>query len=410
MTAPAGSGSSGAYFFVSYAQVPPAEGGPSRSDPLVDRFFADLVAGVGRHATDATRRIGLYDKTLEPGRDWATAVGRALGEAEVLVALYSPRYVTGLFTRREHRSFEERIRAAHADPARHIQPVLWMPFPAGMPPPADGVEDLGAEIPEYEAMGLGALCDVVRADEADDGDGVSEYRAAYERVVERLAQRIVEVAERSPIGPSAVSGPAESDPVAPETADFVIAVFAPNAEQAPPGGDPAAYASEAVGWAPFASTRPVPIARQATYVTERLDVNATVTAVPAVRYLWQHKPAILLVDAWLAADRRGAAALLALLKRMPPWVVPLAVTDRDDGTTATRAAAARAAAVAMLIDAGADPAVAAAEGFDRFMDVMPTLVARARRRFFNEMPSTYPGRRRLGGSEPSHSAMEGDDR
>lgn len=212
MTAPGGS--SGAYFFVSYAQVP-IEGGPARSDPLVDRFFTDLVAEVGRYAGDPSRRIGLYDKTFAPGHDWGTEVSRALGEAEVLVALYSPRYATGSWTRREHSSFVQRIKAAHADPAKHIQAVRWMPLPPGMPEMTEGGADLGEDIPHYAELGLGALCDIASTDVGPDtraADTVAEYREAYDRIMGRLARRIVAVAEQSPIGPSSASSPAEPRP------------------------------------------------------------------------------------------------------------------------------------------------------------------------------------------------------
>ncbi|SHM71831.1 TIR-like protein FxsC [Cryptosporangium aurantiacum] len=404
MDTPAGRrSSSGAYFFVSYAQVPPIEGEEPRSDPLVDTFFTDLVTHVGRHATDTSRRLGLYDKTLEPGRDWGNAVGHALSEAEVFVPLYSPRYFRGSWTRRERLLFEDRLRAAHADPARHIKPVLWMPLPPGTSTASTGAEALGRGVPQYAELGLGPLCDVARTEPA------GTYRDAYEEIVDRLAKQIVDVAEHSPIGPSPAASPATTVPVSLDVADFVIAVFAPTAESPPSGADPVAYGATALAWSPFAATRPVPIAQQASYVTERLDLNATVTAVPGAHPLWTQKPAILLVDVWQAADPDASPSLLQVLKGLPSWVLPVAITDGDDSGVPARAAEARARTLAMLTDAGAEPRLAAADGYDRFMNVMPTLVTRARRRFFREIPSSYPGRPRLGGTDSVRRAVEGDD-
>jgi FxsC-like protein len=258
-------------------------------------------------------------------------------------------------------------------------------------------------------MGLGALCDVVRNEEPGETETAGEYRKAYEDILERLAGRIVEVAEGSSVDTSEVPRPRSPRPVDPQNADFVIAVFAPTADQAPANGNPEAYGSRVLDWSPFALTRSVPIVQQASNMVLRQNFTAAVTAAGA-RPRWARKPTVLLVDAWLADDPDGTVLLEDLLKGLPPWVVPLAITDKGDGPGADSAAQALAAAVAMLSQAGADPELAAADGLDRFMDVMPTLIARARRRFFKAMPRTYPSRPRIGADDTGPRAVEDEDR
>jgi FxsC-like protein len=397
----------GAYFFMSYAHVPPIEGEPLRGDSLVDTFFADLEGRVKRRAQRPYRRIGLYDKTFEPGRDWGTSVGDAFGEAQVLVALYSQRYVEGPWTMREQQAFEDRIRAANGDPAAHVQPVLWMPFPSGTG--GSAASDLGADVLQYQAMGLGALCDVVRNEEPGETETPDEYRKAYDDILDRLAGRIVEVAEGSSVDTSEVPKPRAPRPVDPQNADFVVAIFAPTADQAPANGDPEAYGSRVLDWSPFALTRSVPIVQQASNQVLRQNFTAAVTAAGA-HARWARKPTILLVDAWLATDPDGTVLLEDLLKGLPSWVVLLAVVDQVDGPGRERADEALTAAVAMLSQAEADPELAAADGLDRFMDAMPTLIARARRRFFKAMPPTYPSKPKIGAGDTGPRAVEDENR
>ena len=388
----------GVYFFMSYAEVPPvtrlpATGEePAPGDPLVDIFFADLLGSVQRLSRSASRRVGLYDRSIADGAGWPDVL-RALGQAEVLVPLYSPRYVASAWATEEHYSFRRRLEAAHADPGQHIQPVLWMPFPDGVDPAAYGLQHLDEDIPpQYKGLGLGALCDAGRLDRAP----APEFRRAYESIVEHVARRIVNVAEQTPIGPSALPGePLEAD-VSPAAADFLIAV---HQSPGPATGD----------WAPFGGSRPAPIAGQALRVARRMDVVAAVASLREAARLWRRKPAILLIDVWLLDDGTRAAEVAEVLRRLPNWVVPVLIADGGDRAHATRVADLRQRALDMLGSA-ADPALSVADGAERFQKIMPVLVSRARSRYLHELPSISPSRPRLGMARPRRMPARGEDR
>ena len=385
------------YFFLSYAAVPPVtrlpagDAEPAPRDPLIDTFFADLRGGVQRLARSGTRRIGVYDRSLSPTTDWRGIV-RALGQAEVLVPLYSPRYVASAWATEEHYSFEKRLEAAHADPSRHIQPVLWMPFPAGVDPAEDGLQSVDEDVPQYKELGLGALCDAGRFDRAPD----PEFREAYEEIVERVARRIVNAAELTPIGPSALPGEPLDTRVTPVEADLLIAVY-----QSP--------GPTLAGWTPFPGARDAPLAGQALGVARRMDVVAAVAGLREAARLWRRKPAVLLVDLWLLDDDERTAEVARTLRGLPSWVVPLLIAEGNDHGHATRVAELRERALAMLGDE-ADPATSVADSAERFQQIMPVLVSQARSRYLHELPSTFPSRPRLGMAEPRRMPATGEDR
>ncbi|GLY04363.1 hypothetical protein Acsp01_47420 [Actinoplanes sp. NBRC 101535] len=379
---------------MSYAEVPPVPmlpaGEPATRDPLVDTFFADLMGVVQRLARAGARHVGLYDRTLSSGTGWRDTL-RALGQAEVLVPLYSPRYVASAWATEEHYSFQKRLEAAHADPARHIQPVLWMPFPDGVDPAQYGLS-LEEDVPQYKTLGLGALCDAGRLDRTPD----PEYRQAYEKIVERIARRIVDAAEQSPIGPSAPPPEPPGSGIAPSAADLLIVVHT-------------APGSTARTWTPYADAGRTPVAGQALAVAQRLDVVAAISTLREAVRLWRHRPAVLLVDVWLLDDDERAAGLAEILHGLPRWVTPLLIADAGDRVHATRVAELRDRALAMLGGA-ADPATSVAGSADDFVKIMPVLVSQARSRYLHELPRTFPSRPRLGVAEPRHMPAQGEDR
>jgi FxsC-like protein len=381
------------YFFLSYADVPPVPrlpvGGeqPAPRDLLVDTFFADLLGSVQRLARSGVHKIGVYDQSISPGTGWQDTL-RALGQAEVFVPLYSPRYVASAWATEEHYSFEKRLEAAHADSSRHIQPVLWMPFPAGVDPAAYGLQSLDQDVQPYKELGLGALCDAGRLDQTPD----PVFRKAYEKIVNRVARRIVDAAEQAPIGPSEPPREPRDATVTPATADFLIVPY-----QAP-GSTPD-------GWAPYAAARHVPIAGQALGVAQRMDVVAAIATPQEAARMWRRKPAVLLLDVWLLDDEERAGEVAEILRGLPTWVLPLLIVDGDDRAHATRVGELRERALDML--GGSADVANSAEGFQK---IMPVLVSQARSRYLHELPSTFPSRPRLGMAEPRRMPARGEDR
>ncbi|MEV6348787.1 FxsC protein [Actinoplanes sp. NPDC051851] len=386
MMAPADS----CYFLLSYARVPPMAGAaPPGRDPLVTTFFGDLTRAVAERASGGDARIGLYDGSAPPGTDGPETLRRALEQAEVLVVLASPRYRHSTSATRELDAFTRRVAAAGATLGEHVEQVLWLPFPAGTPVPR-GLQD--RDVPKYHEVGLAVLC---HAGRLSGPDALPEYRDAYREIVRRIAGRIVDAAERAPMGPSPISGSLTEDPVDPRAADLLIAIDAPSGSAPVPGSDRTAYGAEPADWAPYARSRSYPIAGQAIAVTTRLDLTAAVTSVAGAARLWRGKPTVLLVDVWLLADQVRAGELAGILDGLPSWVVPLMIVDRDDRAGATRVADLRRSALALL-GRGADPETSVADTAERFHDLMPALVTRARSNYLHTMPRTYPDRRRLG--------------
>lgn len=365
------------YFYLSYAKVPPVLGQPPTGrDQLVHTFFTDLSASVGQLAHASSPQVGLYDGVIDAGADEEAAVRRGLGQAEVLVPLYSDRYVESGFTAQERRTFANRVELAHADPADHIEPVLWMP---GAKVQQAGLSELGSEIPEYEELGLGGLCTQT----------LPELREKYHAIVNKVAERIVETAERSPIGPSNVPAPPGADPVSPTSAAILIAVY-----QATGAGPE--------DWAPFSGAPHDSIARQALGVAQRLDLRAAVLPAPGAGRFWRRKPAVLLIDAWLADEPARAEELAAMLRTLPRWVLPLVIADRDDRRDAERVASLRARTLDMLGPGGPGPALSVADHAAALREILPALLAQARSRYLHGMPPIYPEKPELGTAEPRH--------
>ncbi|MEW2428523.1 TIR-like protein FxsC [Micromonospora sp. NPDC047644] len=367
-------GARGTYFFLSYAHSAPPPGARAGADVWVGQFFADLTDEVRRQARPvAGMRIGFFDQQIPLGADWKAALAEALADAEVFVPLYSPGYFSRPWALGERESF--RARLAAAGPAQvtagHLTPVLWIPFPPWEAhPELDDALDLGRDVPAYAADGLRAFC------------MLSVYRAQYELLLSRLASRIVHTAERRPIGPSRAPGLDEVVRPAPTDPDFVVAVLAPTRDRLPTDRDPAGYASSGRLWRPYGGRQQLPAAEYAASTAERLGLSARTEDFAQASALLDRRPAVLLVDPWIAAVPAAAAVLARMLHGLRQWVVPLVVTDDDDSQNATRWAT---EVTELLHDAGL-PQVKRAGSMPEFVDLMPALVTEARRQFLRYGP------------------------
>lgn len=374
------------YFYLSYAKVPPTLPQPSASsDRLIDTFFSDLSASVGRLAHGRSRPVGFYDPAAG---DSASASG--LSQAEVMVQLCSDRYLQSPWTAWERRAFTQRMREAHADPADRIKPVYWMPVDDADRFGLRGVDD---DVPYYKELGLGALCEVGRLDRTQS---VPEWRDAYHKIVDRVAGRIVTTAERTPIGPSEVPEVPEDAITSPASAAILIAVH--QAGSIAPDE-----------WAPFSGSLHESIARSALTVAQRLDLRAAVVTMPSAVRLWQRKPTVLLIDAWLADDPRRAESLSGTLRALPRWVVPLVIADRDDRRNVARVAELRKRVLDMLGSGRAATALNVADHDAGLREILPVLLTQARSRYLHEMPRRYPKRPRLGTAAPRREPAKDEE-
>jgi hypothetical protein len=307
------------YFFLSYAHTPPTAGVASTPEHWVEIFFRDLTARVAVHA-NPTKRLepGFCEAALPPGTDRDAAMERALAGAEVFVPLLSPHYFSKRWPQRELESFRRRLRGLDATRRRRrIVPVLWIALPSWQRD--DDVRravELGSDIPNYSADGLRALRRLSSNDDGDEG---------YHEIVDRVAERVVEVAEGEPLGLASLPVLVSDLPARPPTeAPLVVSVLAPAAR--------AAYASASdveQMWRPFGSAESVSPAAAVVSVAERFSLTARIedplrsTGGPQYQY-----PTVLLVDPRVVATADGEAVLRRIAQRAPQWVTPVVLADR----------------------------------------------------------------------------------
>jgi FxsC-like protein len=360
------------YFFLSYAHSDPSAGYLEPDpDQLVREFFMDLSAAIRRYASRQAQFVpGFFDQEIPVGSDWKKSLTRALGSAEVFVPLYSTKYVTKSLPGREWACFRKRMELAGLpDPMLRFVPVLWTPLAETQDPP--GLQEglaLDPDKPDYAENGLRALLQI------------KSYHHSYQVVVDALAKRIVELAERFPVGPS----------LAPDI-DKMESAFMPESHLAVFGIETAA---SSIKWRPFPQQE-LSLAEYAKQVAERLDFKAEVSGVKAVRDQGQPRPGIILIDPWFIADNQGKLALQSAVEKLPRWVLPLLIVNQP-GDARTRELAHQVRD--MLGDAKVLPTDSSRRGargvssLDEFVSIVRMLVAEADRQYLRYRSGRVPSR------------------
>lgn len=314
------------YFFLSYAHAPViAEYPATDPDRWVRTFFRDLVIAVRRHASLQPRLIhGFMDQRVPPGSD-KEAFNQALGTAQAFVPLYSAGYLGKSLPGREWACFHRRAElAGQAEPVRRIVPVLWAPLAdvsetEDVPGLQEALEQ-DSDKPAYIENGLRALLKI------------RSYRRSYRAVVDLLAQRIVSLAENSPIEASEVPDidkiPSAFTP-GPPLAVFAIEIAAPTSHTPAASHNPGAYGGSVDDWRPFASQQ-APLADDARHIVERFDFKAEVSMITTAEDPLTRRPGIILIDPWFIADENGRSTLTSAVENLPSWVLPLLILDQPD--------------------------------------------------------------------------------
>lgn len=366
-------GSRGFYFFLSYAHTAPTSDG-TRTDDVdvwVREFYYQLSHRVRELARpDPELDAGFFDDLLPAGSDWAAELTRALGLAEVFVPLYSPRYLSKAWPIREREAFQQRLSRGPAVSRGHVVPVLWVPLPPWEEwPEVDDALALGSDVPEYTDNGLRALC------------MLTSYREQYVRMLTRLAGKIVDAAERSPVGPSHVPAfdVTTTEPELRTETPFVVAVSAPARSALPPLRAAGAYGTTGTLWRPFGAEA-LPIAEYVATVAERLGLPTRIVDLGTGRFDSESGPGVLLIDPWTAASDDGAAMLRASISRLPKWVIPLVVIVADDPQFTERGAALGEQVVAMLAP-GNVHRIHRIREVAELVALMPAIVVEARRQY-----------------------------
>jgi len=352
------------YFFLSYAHSPPLAGTPPVApDQWVRTFFRDLTESVRRRRPGVTP--GFYDQDIQLGSDWRASLAQALSSAEVFVPLYSPGYFARSWPGREWAYFERRlIDAGIANPIGRFAPVLWIPLqPGHQPSGLDQALAIGAGESAYAENGMRALL------------RLAPYRESYVKIVERLAGHIVELAEKTPIAPSAVRNIDVPSPFGQSAAAvFAVAVAA--------GG------ASGIEWRPFPAVQELSLAEYAATLAEQLDFAVLVADLAGAERQLGTNPGVILIDPWFAADEAGLAALRRAVSGRP-WILPIVVRNPADDP--------REAELAQLVRAFLDEsqpvhtemarqAVAGVDSLEQFVALMPFLIAEAERQYLRRGP------------------------
>ncbi len=234
--------------------------------------------------------------------------------------LLSPGYFARSWPGREWACYLQRLeRAGVRQPDRRFAPVLWIPLPGDQGRP--GLRDalaLGESEPEYAENGLRALL------------RLAPYRASYRLIVERLAARIVDLAQNEPLP---ASGALDIDEVpsafyhGTDAAVFAIAVAAPTAADVPAARPRAGYGKRSIDWRAYPDEQELPLVEYAAQVAEQLDFAVAVTDSEKIADLPATVPGIILIDPWFASDERGLEAIRSFASGLPPWVLPLLVLE-----------------------------------------------------------------------------------
>jgi FxsC-like protein len=322
----------GSYFFLSYAHSDPLVGySEAKPDDLVTKFFDDLTKAVKRHAVQLSGTgPGFYDRDIPVGSNWKESIRQALSVAQTFVPLYSAAYMDRSWPGQEWECFRRRMASAGlADPLERFVPILWAPLP-----PRDQNQeglraalDLGRDVDEYTENGVRLLLKI------------DSYRPSYDHIINVAARKIVELAEASPLEPSAAQDPDEvASPFVPgpHGTVFVIETAAPTVSTVAAEHDSRGYGEHSSDWRPFLDQE-LSLAEYAKQVAKQLGFRPEIAEIGAARKASSpgtRGPGIIVIDPWLVATDSGRLALQAVVENLPAWVMPMIVLGpADDATT-----------------------------------------------------------------------------
>lgn len=401
------------YFFLSYAHSAPLEGEDDSPDYWVQQVFEDLSQAVRRAGRIGREdALAFFDGLLEPEADLDERAVTALSTAHVFVPLYSQRYFSMSWPGREWACFTERLARVTEEPcdepSSHIVPILWAPLtrttvlPRNAPEPLTVVDD----VPEYAKNGLRAL------------KMLSLYGAQYERVIDRLGHKIVQVVRQRPLPAYPVSALDQiSSAFRSKRAedDFAVVVAAPARDTLPDSRMAGPwYGAENTDWRPFGEGERRRIGDYAVAAAERLNFRTEVFEVGRAANEVATRPALVLIDPWITVPVNGEhspalRALRALLGsgRAPKWVLPVLILNEADPESRARKAELIDRVRRILSKVDAAPAgtaqrdTALITSMGEFARLTPALVAEAQRRYLRDYPSSE--------DRPNHSGVAAPD-
>jgi hypothetical protein len=364
------------YFYLSYVPAPPQDD-RTVGDHWVRRFYHDLNLAIDGRPGTRLRRQGFADFIVRKIEDRSEQKKIALAESEVFVALYSPDYLNREDSRKEREWFRQRlIRAGRPADGDNILPVLWTPSPAAVHSTDQArALALATDVDVYAVNGMSALC------------RLQIYQGAYQEILGRLAQHIVDTAEHAPLQPA---NPAQEPAEVPESPSsevpFLAAVITPDRVRTAADTDKfnGYFHTLAGRWQPFGD-RP-PVVEDVATAVRRLRMHVDVRDFVPDRGLFGDCPGVLMIDPWVVENEAGAQVINAAISCLRKWVSVVVIADesgpdyRSHGTRLIER-------VVSMFPADASPLTFTT--YDNWRLGIYNVVQRMRRRYLDARPA-YP--------------------
>lgn len=377
----------GPYFFLSYAHVPPNDPADG-SDPnqWVERLFKVLCEHIMHLTKVPAGAAGYMDRELRTGENWPQMLSERLSSCRVFVPLYSPRYFESEHCGKEWAAFLERA-PGYTGPVP-IVPAVWAPMRMmTLPRAAQAIQfnhaELGARYAEEGFYGIMKL---------------SKYRSQYQTATLGLAQRIIEVAETSPMPygkirdyttvPSAFADHMPERPV-------TVTVVAPDLRHLPEGRDPYHYGRTPHEWDPYRSRNGMrPLADSAAEVARSRGF------LPHVGSLEEHgrtleaetpsAPGVMLVDPWATSQADCREALRGVNRPGRQWITVMVPWNREDPETVAHEPRLKSCLREALGHKLSEPAAAPeVPSLEAFRSLLPDALHKATQQYFKHAPA-YP--------------------
>ncbi|QMV12321.1 TIR domain-containing protein [Streptomyces lincolnensis] len=350
--------------------------------------------------------VGFIDREMGSGVGWPRKLSENLANCRVFVPLLSPRYFSSEMCGRELYAFNERLlhaKAAGGQDVSAIVPALWTRVDFAQLP--DSIRHIHLDRTTFgDRYATNGIYGLIK---------LSRLRDEYEETVLALAQRIVQVAEESPLMPGRPrdyeSTPSAFRPRGKEPRRIHLTVAAPTRDTVPGDRDPRPYGEDAQDWNPYHSESTRPLPALAEELIRSLDYRITVSSFddedtdgPAVPDGDEEgktgHPRILLVDRWTLTDEARRRRLKEFDARSQPWVSAIVPWNRADlqchGEEGQRLTAEFERTLPLTLERGRHTdcriAVNGVPTLKAFTDVLPSVVAHTTRQYLKHAEAHPP--------------------
>jgi FxsC-like protein len=328
------------YFFLSYARTPKRDPSDRENpDRWVHKLYADLCNAILQMTDVEPAEAGYMDMENKLGAEWSPELIAAIKSCRVFVPLYSRRYFESENCGREWFAFARREVIHHARGGERedaIVPALWTHLDRERMP------EIARKL-QYAHPGLGErYC-------ADGFYGLiklQNYRRDYQKAVHRMAERIIELGDKS-------VGHADHDVQQMERKDFEslqsafgptsarrttdgklrISVLAHDTSSLPRGRSKEYYGATPHSWSPYLPGYPQPVGEYALDLARNcLDCDPVIEAFQGEMLDGDRPvpPGICLIDAWVAVSDVHHERLRQLNEATVPWLSVVVPWNSED--------------------------------------------------------------------------------